>query len=811
MKNFLRFASLCFFVSLSQFTNAQINIKVSVKSIAVTSSQDCDAGGADNSDFVFEYKAQDNSPSAFSNNAPVTGSIGMCNYAVVNEQNGPYLFTPSAPGAAVFSPTTGLFFDRTYNCKNEVPTMLTITWSAYENDDASAPSTTPLANGVVAAQANSYTVPTSNGTYTTQYTQTSSDGTCPQTYIIEFEIVKTLGTFSPLTLGVPEANVICTGASNGFVEVDATGGSGTVLYDWSIDGTGDFDDNVMETGLMAGTYTLVVKDALNCTDTSVVTVFSTNAPLNITAFTASTASVCTGQTGVAYSVATQTNVVFYWNFTGAGGVMNGSGNAITLDFLSFANSGVLSVYAQNSCSVSSVLSMSIDVNQSPTISISGNNTMCENSQDVLTASGASSYTWSTGVNTSSTVITPSVSTVYTVTGASSIGCISVSEFTVNTLPTPTLQVNVSTVAVCPNQTVAASAVGNGNLFFWSDGFMGMNHNVKALSTTVFTVTNTFTNSCYTQVTFTLNVKPGPVMSITGNTIACPGGSISLTASGADTYAWSDGVTTNTNVFVPASSMSLTVVGTATNGCVDSVAQAIKVVSSVTVSIAGNDTICQGQSATLVATANGNVTYGWNSGANTPTINVSPTGTFTYVVIANNGGCTGTASHEVYVKLIPTVDFTVNNPLVCANDAMITFTANPSGGTFSGTGVTMGDMFDPSVGVGSYPITYQVPVNNGCIATATQTIDVMLCTGISNAVSSGSLKLYPNPTATDVTISSDKQMTSVLVYDFTGKLVRIVEANSFEMKIDMSALATGFYTFTITMSDKTQSTMKVVKE
>jgi hypothetical protein len=50
-----------------------------------------------------------------------------------------------------------------------------------------------------------------------------------------------------------------------------------------------------------------------------------------------------------------------------------------------------------------------------------------------------------------------------------------------------------------------------------------------------------------------------------------------------------------------------------------------------------------------------------------------------------------------------------------------------------------------------------------------------------------------------------------MYDFTGKLVRIVEANAFETTIDMSSLATGFYTFTITMSDKTQSTMKVVKE
>jgi hypothetical protein len=63
----------------------------------------------------------------------------------------------------------------------------------------------------------------------------------------------------------------------------------------------------------------------------------------------------------------------------------------------------------------------------------------------------------------------------------------------------------------------------------------------------------------------------------------------------------------------------------------------------------------------------------------------------------------------------------------------------------------------------------------------------------------------------VTIRSEKEMVSVLIYDFSGKLVRIVDARAFEMTIDMSSLATGFYTFTITMRDKTQKVIKVVKE
>ena len=460
----LRLVSLLFFVSMSHFIIAQVNISVSVKSIAVLSALDCDAGGTDNSDFVFEYKVLDNSPSAFTNNAPVAGSIGMCNYALVDEQNGPYALTPSAPGAAVFSPTTGLFFDRSYNCKNEVPTMLTITWSAYENDDVSSPSSTPIANGIVPAQVNFYTVPTSNGTYTTQYTQTSADGSCPQTYVIEFYIQKTTVTFSPLTLGVPEVNVICTGSSTGHLDCSTAGGSGTILYDWSIDGLGDYDDSSIQNGVMAGTYTLVVKDALNCTDTINVTVFETDAPTTISAFTASTASVCTGAIGIAYAVASQTNATFYWSFSGPGAVMNGTGNAITLDFLSFSDDGILSIYAQNSCSVTPTLTMAIDVYQSPNLVISGNNNICDNAQATLTAAGATTYTWSTGDMTASTIVSPSSLTVYTVTGTGPGACVSTKEFTMNVMPSPTVQVNASSVAVCPSQTVAATASGSGSAF-----------------------------------------------------------------------------------------------------------------------------------------------------------------------------------------------------------------------------------------------------------------------------------------------------------------------------------------------------------
>lgn len=792
---------------------AQVQIKVAVKSVAVSSNINCDAG-PDNSDFMFEFKATDNSPAANSNNSPVTGIIGACNYVFINNNNGPFSCSPTATNGAVFSPATGEFFNHTYLCKSDIPSQLSITWTGYENDDISTPATNSGSiQGSFTPQIMTYTVPTANGTYTTQYIQTSSDGSCPQTYIIAFEVEKTTGSYLPIALDEIEDVVICTSASNATLTANTHDGNAPITYDWSNDGIGDNDDNASINNLPGGTYTIVVKDAMNCTDTTTTTVIEVNAPVSIPGFSTSTNSVCTNQTNVPFSVATQSNVTFYWSYTGMGCVINGSGNAVNLSFLDFATTGTLSVYAQNGCSSTNTVSTVINVLQSPSVTISGNITMCDNEQQVITASGADTYTWSTGANTATTVVTPTTTTIYTVSATTATnGCISTETFTINTIPSPTLQISGSTVAICPGQTVSVSASGNSNLFFWSDGFMGAVHTLTAnTSTTIYTVTTTFTNSCFAQKTYTLNSLPKPNLSITGSTIICTGNSTTLTASGADNYLWSDATTTATNVLSPSSTTTIGIVGTFTNGCSDEVIKTISVLSPPTVTITGGDTICEGKFVTLIANATGATSFGWNSGAVNDTISVSPLGTFNYIVTVSNGGCTAVDSHLVHVNLIPTVDFVVTNTLLCTSDAVITFTANPSGGIFSGTGVS-GNTFDPAIGAGTYVINYDVTASNGCLATGTQTIQVDICTGINNhTINDLQIQYFPNPFKDKITIQSTKEIHTLLMYDYSGKLVRIIETASNIVELNTSELSNGLYTLTVITNDKAIYNTKIIKQ
>jgi len=860
---------------------SQLNVKVQVEKIAVLSNVDCD-GTSDDSDFLFEYKATDNSPSSFSNNAPVAGSIGMCNFAYVNENNGPFAIYTATPGLAVFSPTNGVFFNRNYNCIQDIPTNINLVWRGYENDDAVSPSTTPVAGGITPINSTIVNLPAqaSSTVQSITYTATSS-GACTQTYEITFRVSVTTGSFSPLQITNVDNSVICNGANNGHLEVYTSGGSGTVLYDWSNDGTNDFDDASSVAGLTAGVYTITVKDGLNCSHTATTSVTGIAPPPALGSFVASTSTVCAGQSGVAYAVASQANTVYDWNFSGAGGSTSGNGNAaITMNFSSSAQSGTLSVYAQNSCSVSPTLTMAVTVTPKPVVSISGTNSMCDNVQSVLTATGATTYTWSTGANSASITVTPTTTTIYTVSGTAN-NCTSVSgQFTMTVLPSPTVQISGPTATVCPNHTVALTSSGNGSIYVWSDGFIGANHTISSAATTVYTVSN-IQNSCIGQATYTLHVHPLPVVSVSGNTIVCPGKTLTLTATGADTYSWStgssnasitytpsgsatltvtgtsaltgcvnsatvstgnfgaglvsitgntaicntlqgvltasgsyfylwnNGATGPTNTITPTGPTTVSVVGTTLDGCKDSTSVAITVINNLSISITGPDSICAGQSAVLNANASSATTYSWSTGAQTSSITVTPATTFTYTVTASNPGCSGSKQHQVFVKPLPVISFNVTSPM-CSDAGTYSLSATPPGGVYLGSGIS-GNSFDPSVGIGSYPIIYQVTGSNGCSASSTKTIEVVSCVGIDEKEAAATVRLYPNPSQGKVTIQAGTLLQSISVMDYMGRLILQADAGTTTTDVDLSGFAAGIYTFVIHVSNGSAEVVKVVKE
>ncbi|MEI6488537.1 MAG: T9SS type A sorting domain-containing protein [Bacteroidota bacterium] len=216
----------------------------------------------------------------------------------------------------------------------------------------------------------------------------------------------------------------------------------------------------------------------------------------------------------------------------------------------------------------------------------------------------------------------------------------------------------------------------------------------------------------------------PVTTVTSSANSvCNGGSVTLTASGADLYCFHDmfGYNFNSNIAIvsPTTATTYTVIGTNSIGCSSTATITITVngLPTVTASASPLSTFCIGNSVTL--TASGNATsYTWSGGV-TDGVPFTPSATETYTVTGTNAnGCSNTAS----------VTVTVNNPQVTANASSSTVCIGTSvtltgvGATsYSWTGgVTDGIAFTPSA-TETYTVTGTDGI--GCSNTASITITV----------------------------------------------------------------------------------------
>ena len=115
---------------------------------------------------------------------------------------------------------------------------------------------------------------------------------------------------------------------------------------------------------------------------------------------------------------------------------------------------------------------------------------------------------------------------------------------------------------------------------------------------------------------------------------------------------------------------------------------------------------------------GVILYSNGTIAGTPTT----TGTFNFTVrVKDASGCSGTQSYSITVACGLNPITMANFPTLCSNDGLYTLVgASPSGGTYSGTGVS-GGQFDPSVG--TQTITYTYTDFYGCVTSQSKVLTV----------------------------------------------------------------------------------------
>jgi gliding motility-associated-like protein len=336
------------------------------------------------------------------------------------------------------------------------------------------------------------------------------------------------------------------------------------------------------------------------------------------------------------------------------------------------------VSANTTCGVTELTS-TVQVVPGPTITVN-NPSICQGATTTLTASGAQTYAWfdsgGNQIGTGATLsVSPTVTASYTVQGTAADGCIGTGTSTVTVNPLPT--VTATDATVCAGQQVTLTGGGNAASYSWSGGVVN-GVPFSPAGSGQYTVIGTSAAGCQNSALANVTVNPLPVVFAGDDTQVCTGSAVTLTATGANNYTWTNGVV-NGIAFTPANTATYTVVGTDLNGCQASDQVTVVVLNNAPINAGADQTICAGSSTTITAT--GGETYTWNNGLGAGVSHtVSPATTTTYTVEGeDSNGCLGTDQVVITVLPLPTATIT-GTTTVCQNDAEPTITFTGANGT-----------------------------------------------------------------------------------------------------------------------------------
>jgi hypothetical protein len=324
----------------------------------------------------------------------------------------------------------------------------------------------------------------------------------------------------------------------------------------------------------------------------------------------------------------------------------------------------VTVYSGTDSAVATPVHVVSGINPTATITPGSATTFCTGGYVQLTASGGTSYTWSTGSHL--TAISASQAGTYTVRVYNSYGCFdSVSQIvTVNSGPTMTLgPINAN---LCQGQSVTLTASG-AVTYVWSSGGSGSAITVTPSASGTYSVTGTGGNGCTASRSAYVSVAAMPAsQSIIGNPSITPFQSYPylVNATSGITYTWSatggaiqSGQGTNSVNVIWGSTgpYSITLIQSNSAGCADTTTLLV-VNSSCSLSIGittvAGATICTGDTVLLIAQAQAGSTFRWIrngvilTGQTRDTLDITSSGT--YQVEATSGACTMVSNSNVFL-------------------------------------------------------------------------------------------------------------------------------------------------------------------
>jgi len=512
-------------------------------------------------------------------------------------------------------------------------------------------------------------------------------------------------------------------------------------------------------------------------------------------------TICAGQSATLTATSSIAGTTFAWSNGATGATISVNPTSTT----------TYTVTGTAPSGTTGTATATVTVNPLPVVTASSNSPVCETQSLNFTGGGGAAgatYTW-TGPdgwtsNLQNPVRTPasvSMSGTYTLVVTNTTGCSSSNTTTVVVQARPNASINsVGPFCQSDSPVTLTAATGGGT---WSGtGITGSTAGTFSPAvagsgdhTITYSVT---TGACTGTSSITIHVD-GDV-----NADISPAGPFCINASAVNLTAvsnvgtWSGNGITNaaTGQFSPSVAGAGTHVITYSivNGaCSDTQQESIVVNALPTVSIGGlSSGYCiDAPAISLILSPAGGIVSGPGvSGTNfSPSVAGVGNHIVTYVYTDGNG-CSNTATQNVQVFSLPTVQIAGLNAQYCDNAGIAIITGTPSGGVFSGPGIT-GSTFDPATaGLGLRNITYAYSDAYGCsnqitvqtLVTSVPQVNVQdygnpSCNGFSNgfisiSVSGGTLP-YSYDWSDPITVNSATIQSipagnySVTVYDNYG--------------------------------------------
>ncbi len=297
------------------------------------------------------------------------------------------------------------------------------------------------------------------------------------------------------------------------------------------------------------------------------------------------------------------------------------------------------------------------------------------------------------------------------------------------------------------------------------------------------------------ITVIVNALPStPVITASGSTSFCTGGSVDLSSSAATGNVWSNNLTTATITVSTTGNYSVTV--TDANGCASASAPiSVNVSSAPAPTISATSTqACSGDVVTVTSSAADS--YLWSSGDTTQSIQVTNTATVS-VTVTNANACNG-VGQSAATNITFTATPTAAGSFTTAGN-VVTF-ANTSTGATSYSW-DFGDFTNSSAMAPAHAYaangTYTVvltAINGNCTSTVTFEISIEVGMEETQAIN---FEVYPNPAAEQVLVAFENNSAGTLnILDATGRLVytqTFNEVGSVVLPVNVSMLSSGSYT------------------